>query len=98
MLLWGLRSADDPDDRVGGKDQGAGMACFDCLCFLDRKAQGMIARQLAPGTAFVDMGRVHSVGDDADPGKQVEAAGARRGEDQAHQAAGPGPPRPGMKR
>ena len=50
------------------------------------------------GTLSSMCGGIDRVGDDADAGKQVEAARARRGEDQSHQAPGPGPPRPGMKR
>ena len=48
--------------------------------------------------ALVDVGGIDRVGHDADAGEQVEAARARRGEDQPHQALGVGPPRPGMKR
>ena len=58
----------------------------------------MVARKLALGHAFVDVGGVDRVRGDADAGEQVEAPRARRGEDQPHQALGVGPPRPGMKR
>ena len=44
----------------------------------------VIARQFARGHALIDIGRFDRVGLDADAVEQVEAARARRSEDQPH--------------
>ena len=74
----------DRDDRVGGKHERVGMRGGDRQRLLPRQAQRMVARQLALGHAFVDIGGNDRVGRDADAREQVEAARARRGEDQPH--------------
>jgi len=56
------------------------------FCLLDGKPQRMVARQLSWRHSFVDMCGINRVGFDADAVQEVEAAGARRSQDQAHQA------------
>ena len=51
---------------------------------LARQPQRMVARQLALRHALVDVGGIDRVGRDADAREQVEAARARRSEDQPH--------------
>ena len=74
------------------------MAHLDRVSLPDRQSQRMVARQLAGQNGFIDIRVIDCLRSNSDPGKQVEATRTRRGEDQLHQAAGPGPPRPGMKR
>ena len=74
----------DRDDRIGGEHQRVRLARRDRLGFLARQPQRMLARQLALGNAFVDVGGDDRVGHHADAREQVEAARARRGEDQPH--------------
>ena len=74
----------DRDHRVGGQHQRVGLARRDRLGLLARQPQRMVARQLALGHALVDVGGDDGIGHDADAGEQVEAARARRSEDQPH--------------
>ena len=85
VLDLGQDPAANRDHRVGGEHQRFGMALLDRIRLLDRQPQRMDARQFAGGNALVDMGGIDRVGHDADPGEQVEAARARRSEDQPHQ-------------
>ena len=62
------------------------------------QTQRMIAWQLTPGHALVDIGWHHLVRCHSDAGEEVETARARGREYQPHQGYPGGPARPGMKR
>ena len=79
----------DRNDRVGGKDERVRLLRRDRFRLLAREAQRMLARQLALRHALVDVGGDDRVRHDADAREQVEAARARRGEDQPHAAFSP---------
>ncbi len=88
VLDLGQDAAADRDDRVGGKHQRVGMQRGDRRAF-SRARRSAWSRGSSPlRDAFVDVGGNDRVGHDADAGEQVEAARARRGEDQPHRLSG----------
>jgi len=68
---------------VGREHQRVRLPCRHRQGLFARKAQRMVARQLARRNAFVDVGRDDCVRDHSDARQQVEPAWACRGEDKA---------------
>src|SRR6185369_6520891 len=75
----------DRDDRIRGKDERFRLLRRNRLRLLERQPQRMLPRELAIRHALVHIRGHDRVRSHSDAGEQVEAARARRGEDQAHQ-------------
>jgi hypothetical protein len=78
----GQDAATDGHDGVGGQDDGAGRTRRDRPRLLDRQAQGMAPRGLVAQRRFIDVGGIDPIRGDADLRQQVQAPGARAGQDQ----------------
>ena len=73
------------DDGIRREHQRVRLLRRHGFCFLACEPKRMLARKLAARDALIDVGGKDRVGLNADAGKEVETARARRGEDQPHQ-------------